>query len=219
MCTTCGTDLAGLRDRALILLAVAVAARRSELASLGDADIAEDPNGLVVELRVSKAKPRTVAVSYGSNPPTCPVRAWKAWKATKTAALLVGPGENAGVVDVGEDLAVTFQGRIAQPPPYVEPYQGAATGVGGIEYGAAFLRIDRHGRVFGPMSGQAVRGVITRAAERAGVATRLTSHSARASLATEARCAGNPHRLRLLGTDPLNAASAFSEATDLAGAA
>ena len=53
-------------------------------------------------------------------------------KAPKTAALLVGPGENAGVVDVGEGLAVTFKVESHNHPSYVEPYQGAATGVGGI---------------------------------------------------------------------------------------
>jgi phosphoribosylformylglycinamidine synthase II len=46
--------------------------------------------------------------------------------------LLVGMGENAGVVDVGEGFAVTFKAESHNHPSYVEPYQGAATGVGGI---------------------------------------------------------------------------------------
>ncbi|HEX9888160.1 MAG TPA: phosphoribosylformylglycinamidine synthase subunit PurL [Nitriliruptorales bacterium] len=46
--------------------------------------------------------------------------------------VLVGPGENAGVVDVGDGLAVTFKIESHNHPSYVEPYQGAATGVGGI---------------------------------------------------------------------------------------
>jgi phosphoribosylformylglycinamidine synthase II len=46
--------------------------------------------------------------------------------------LLVGMGENAGVVDVGHGLAVTFKIESHNHPSYVEPYQGAATGVGGI---------------------------------------------------------------------------------------
>ena len=41
-------------------------------------------------------------------------------------------GENAGVVDVGDGLAVTFKIESHNHPSYVEPYQGAATGVGGI---------------------------------------------------------------------------------------
>jgi phosphoribosylformylglycinamidine synthase subunit PurL len=46
--------------------------------------------------------------------------------------LLVGMGENAGVVDVGQGYAVTFKIESHNHPSYVEPYQGAATGVGGI---------------------------------------------------------------------------------------
>ncbi|MEP6853215.1 MAG: AIR synthase-related protein, partial [bacterium] len=53
-------------------------------------------------------------------------------KAPPTDALLVGMGENAGVVDVGEGWAVTFKIESHNHPSYVEPYQGAATGVGGI---------------------------------------------------------------------------------------
>lgn len=47
-------------------------------------------------------------------------------------AMLVGIGENAGVVDVGQGYAVTFKVESHNHPSYVEPYQGAATGVGGI---------------------------------------------------------------------------------------
>ncbi|MFP5218223.1 MAG: phosphoribosylformylglycinamidine synthase subunit PurL [Actinomycetes bacterium] len=50
----------------------------------------------------------------------------------KSDRLLVGMGENAGVVDVGNGLAVTFKVESHNHPSYVEPYQGAATGVGGI---------------------------------------------------------------------------------------
>jgi len=46
--------------------------------------------------------------------------------------LLVGIGENAGVVDIGQGWAVTFKIESHNHPSYVEPYQGAATGVGGI---------------------------------------------------------------------------------------
>src|SRR4051794_35773405 len=48
------------------------------------------------------------------------------------AKLLVGIGENAGVVDIGDGWAVTFKIESHNHPSYVEPYQGAATGVGGI---------------------------------------------------------------------------------------
>ncbi|AUA12342.1 phosphoribosylformylglycinamidine synthase subunit PurL [Streptomyces malaysiensis] len=53
-------------------------------------------------------------------------------KAPENDALLVGIGENAGVVDVGQGYAVTFKVESHNHPSYVEPYQGAATGVGGI---------------------------------------------------------------------------------------
>ncbi|MGO1756043.1 MAG: AIR synthase related protein, partial [Brevibacterium aurantiacum] len=46
--------------------------------------------------------------------------------------LLVGIGENAGVVDIGDGWAVTFKVESHNHPSYVEPHQGAATGVGGI---------------------------------------------------------------------------------------
>ena len=53
-------------------------------------------------------------------------------KAVKSDALLVGIGENAGVVDIGQGYAVTFKIESHNHPSFVEPYQGAATGVGGI---------------------------------------------------------------------------------------
>ena len=46
--------------------------------------------------------------------------------------LMVGIGQNAGVVDVGEGWAVTFKVESHNSPSFVEPFQGAATGVGGI---------------------------------------------------------------------------------------
>lgn len=48
------------------------------------------------------------------------------------AKILVGIGENAGVVDIGDGWAVTFKVESHNHPSYVEPYQGAATGIGGI---------------------------------------------------------------------------------------
>ncbi|HMT86120.1 MAG TPA: phosphoribosylformylglycinamidine synthase subunit PurL [Arachnia sp.] len=51
---------------------------------------------------------------------------------TPRGPLLAGIGENAGVVDIGQGYAVTFKAESHNHPSYVEPYQGAATGVGGI---------------------------------------------------------------------------------------
>ncbi len=53
-------------------------------------------------------------------------------KAPATGVLLAGIGQNAGVVDVGQGYAVTFKIESHNHPSYVEPFQGAATGVGGI---------------------------------------------------------------------------------------
>jgi len=58
---------------------------------------------------------------FGDLPPQTPV-----------GKLLAGIGENAGVIDVGQGYAVTFKVESHNHPSYVEPYQGAATGVGGI---------------------------------------------------------------------------------------
>ena len=51
---------------------------------------------------------------------------------TQGARVLQGPGENAGVVDLGGGLAVAFKMESHNHPSFIEPYQGAATGVGGI---------------------------------------------------------------------------------------
>jgi phosphoribosylformylglycinamidine synthase subunit PurL len=51
---------------------------------------------------------------------------------TKGKNVIQGPGENAGVIDIGDDDAIVFKIESHNHPSYIEPYQGAATGVGGI---------------------------------------------------------------------------------------
>ena len=51
---------------------------------------------------------------------------------SKGARVLQGPGENAGAIDIGDGLAVVFKMESHNHPSFIEPYQGAATGVGGI---------------------------------------------------------------------------------------
>jgi integrase len=89
------TTTAGVRDRALLLLGFAMGARRSELAALDIADLTETAEGYEVLVRISKtdheSAGRTVAVPYGSNPATCPVRALQAW-----LALLAEHGRTSG---------------------------------------------------------------------------------------------------------------------------
>ncbi len=46
--------------------------------------------------------------------------------------MIQGPGENAGVVDIGDGQAVVFKMESHNHPSFIEPYQGSATGVGGI---------------------------------------------------------------------------------------
>lgn len=83
--------------------------------------------------------------------------------------LLVGMGENAGVIDVGEGLAVTFKVESHNHPSYIEPFQGAATGVGGIirdiiSMGArpvAVMDQLRFGAIDDPDTARVVHGVVS----------------------------------------------------------
>lgn len=59
-------------------------------------------------------------------------RKWLRTLPTKAPWVIHGPGENAGVVDVGEGYAAIFKMESHNHPSFIEPYQGAATGVGGI---------------------------------------------------------------------------------------
>ncbi|HEV7183932.1 MAG TPA: phosphoribosylformylglycinamidine synthase subunit PurL [Leifsonia sp.] len=83
--------------------------------------------------------------------------------------LMVGMGENAGVVDVGEGWAVTFKVESHNHPSYIEPFQGAATGVGGIvrdiiSMGArpvAVMDQLRFGAIDSPDTARVVHGVVS----------------------------------------------------------
>ncbi|WP_026757803.1 phosphoribosylformylglycinamidine synthase subunit PurL [Sediminimonas qiaohouensis] len=59
-------------------------------------------------------------------------RKWLRTLPTDGPQVICGPGENAGVVDIGDGQAVVFKMESHNHPSYIEPYQGAATGVGGI---------------------------------------------------------------------------------------
>jgi phosphoribosylformylglycinamidine synthase len=59
-------------------------------------------------------------------------RVWLRQLPTKRPWVIHGPGENAGVVDIGNGLAAIFKMESHNHPSFIEPYQGAATGVGGI---------------------------------------------------------------------------------------
>lgn len=82
--------------------------------------------------------------------------------------LMVGMGENAGVIDIGEGWAVTFKVESHNHPSYIEPFQGAATGVGGIirdiiSMGArpvAVMDQLRFGAIDDPDTSRVVHGVV-----------------------------------------------------------
>ncbi|MDH6238399.1 phosphoribosylformylglycinamidine synthase subunit PurL [Cryobacterium sp. CG_9.6] len=86
-----------------------------------------------------------------------------------TKNLMVGMGENAGVLDVGEGWAVTFKIESHNHPSYIEPFQGAATGVGGIvrdiiSMGArpvAVMDALRFGDINDPDTARVVHGVVS----------------------------------------------------------
>jgi phosphoribosylformylglycinamidine synthase len=87
---------------------------------------------------------------------------------TKGPRVIQGPGENAGVVDIGDGFAVVFKMESHNHPSFIEPYQGAATGVGGIlrdvfTMGArpiAGLNSLRFGRPDHPRTPELLRGVV-----------------------------------------------------------
>src|SRR5687768_16583213 len=65
----------------------------------------------------------------------CSYKSSKKWLRTLPTSgprVIQGPGENAGVVDIGDGQAVVFKMESHNHPSFIEPYQGAATGVGGI---------------------------------------------------------------------------------------
>ena len=65
----------------------------------------------------------------------CSYKSSKKWLRTlpvEGPQVICGPGENAGIVDIGDEQALVFKMESHNHPSYIEPYQGAATGVGGI---------------------------------------------------------------------------------------
>jgi phosphoribosylformylglycinamidine synthase len=87
---------------------------------------------------------------------------------TKGPRVIQGPGENAGVVDIGDGFAAVFKMESHNHPSFIEPYQGAATGVGGIlrdvfTMGArpiASLNSLRFGRPDHPRTASLLKGVV-----------------------------------------------------------
>ena len=101
----------------------------------------------------------------------CSYKSSKKWLRTlptQGPQVICGPGENAGIVDIGDGQAVVFKMESHNHPSYIEPYQGAATGVGGIlrdvfTMGArpvAAMNSLSFGEVGHPKTRQLVQGVV-----------------------------------------------------------
>ena len=111
--------------------------------------------------------------------------------------VLQGPGENAGAVDVGEGLAAVFKIESHNHPSFIEPYQGAATGVGGIirdifTMGArpiALLNSLRFGSLDAPGTRRLLEGVV---AGIAGYGNSIGIPTVGGEIAFEPSYAGNP---------------------------
>ena len=116
---------------------------------------------------------------------------------TPIGKLLAGIGENAGVVDVGQGWAVTFKAESHNHPSYVEPHQGAATGVGGIvrdilAMGArpvAVMDSLRFGPLDAPDTARVLPGVVSGVG---GYGNCLGLPNVGGELAFDASYAGNP---------------------------
>src|SRR6059036_326647 len=116
---------------------------------------------------------------------------------TKGPQVLQGPGENAGAVDIGEGLAAVFKIESHNHPSFIEPYQGAATGVGGIirdifTMGArpiALLNSLRFGPLDAPGTRRLLEGVV---AGIAGYGNSIGIPTVGGEIAFEPAYAGNP---------------------------
>src|SRR5438128_2242295 len=116
---------------------------------------------------------------------------------TKGPQVLQGPGENAGAVDIGEGLAAVFKIESHNHPSFIEPYQGAATGVGGIirdifTMGArpiALLNSLRFGALDAPGTKRLLEGVV---AGVAGYGNSIGIPTVGGEIAFEPSYAGNP---------------------------
>jgi phosphoribosylformylglycinamidine synthase len=111
--------------------------------------------------------------------------------------VLQGPGENAGAVDIGGGLAAVFKIESHNHPSFIEPYQGAATGVGGIirdifTMGArpiALMNSLRFGSLSAPGTARLMEGVV---AGIAGYGNSIGIPTVGGEIAFEASYAGNP---------------------------
>lgn len=113
-------------------------AQWSDVASLDDAlkaGLKEDEFKKIIELlgrEVSVLEVGIFAALYSEHCSYKSTRVHLKSLPTEGPAVIQGPGENAGVIDIGDGIAVVFKVESHNHPSFIEPYQGAATGVGGI---------------------------------------------------------------------------------------
>lgn len=131
-------DLPGLRDRALLLVGFAGGFRRSELAALRVEDLETTPDGLIVRLGKSKTdqegQGRKVALPFGSDPQTCPVRTLDAWR--DQGGITSGPVFRA----IGRGGAVSDRALHADSVGYLVKRAAARAGLESAEYAGHSLR-------------------------------------------------------------------------------
>jgi phosphoribosylformylglycinamidine synthase subunit PurL len=119
---------------------------------------------------------------------------------TRGARVLQGPGENAGAVDIGDGLAAVFKIESHNHPSFIEPYQGAATGVGGIirdifTMGArpiALMNSLRFGSLQGPAAARTRRILEGVVAGIAGYGNSIGIPTVGGEIAFDDTYAGNP---------------------------
>jgi site-specific recombinase XerD len=156
------TTVAGLRDKAVLLVGFAGAFRRSELAALDRGDVSLTPGGVVLTIRRSKTDQeghgRQVGIPRSRQPATCPVAALEAWlNATDALSAIVNAEMGLG------------QPRLERP---------------------VFQALD-HGKPGDRLSGQAVAEIVKRAVSRLGFDPRkFAGHSLRSGFATSAARGG-----------------------------
>lgn len=165
MVDTCDpATLAGVRDRALLLLGFNMMARRSEIASLFIGDVEESEDGITAHVRYSKtdqsAKGAAVGVPYGQHAETCAVRATREWLAEL---------DRRGITNGALFRSVDRHGRVAGEPKAA-------------------------GTPTARLTGKSVSAVVHRRAVLAGLPNPAgyTGHSLRAGAATAAYLAGKP---------------------------
>jgi site-specific recombinase XerD len=138
---TLGASPSDLRNRALLLIGYAGGFRRSELVALDLCDVREVADGLEVMVRRSKTdqtgQGHKKGIPYGSNPATCPVRAFKAWRAFLGASGPVFVRIRKGEKVSGERLTAQVVGLVVKE---LAPAMGLdADAVGGHSMRAGFV--------------------------------------------------------------------------------